>query len=495
VKASLDGVTVIKTDEDDLVLLPTEVKSRVATATMNEASDRVREIVGAEQYNPRKKYLICVPSSDPLLRLLIHDEANPNRKQSECFQLLHSSFVVGSTQGLLLVGSKQSLAYAVKVSYEQSLLEAYAKVIDYVYNKHIKPFYESSVEDLKANLNESIEAVLTQIKYMDSHSFWTNYMLWRAFNVESSLSFPLPPCARCLPFQNALWNQLKGPSDTTTKLLDSFEEQLGIRTPRTIATGRLWSIGAVAFHRSNQMLSAKEATEYDTLYDYRHAANNRFTMSQSLFRLLEFAKQDHQQILSGPRVTFAPQTTTSSTLVPPNSPPRRTRAGNDAPQRVTWSYLEKGGFTPTKGRPANIAHKHREKRCDGRVLIAKINDPSKQEDGAASRQKCRLCGTKTNHYCTGCKNYLCFGMAQALNDKRSDVIMQRDTEGLIAERPKAVLKMMSYDPKSGEWSQAFAKNCCYHIHHQEAFNALWEKKHAAERAQEDSSDDDADDSE
>jgi hypothetical protein len=135
-------------------------------------------------------------------------------------------------------------------------------------------------------------------------------MLWRALNVDikASTRFPLPPCARCLPFQNALWNQLKGPSDTTTKLIDSFEEQLGIRT---IATGRLLSIGAVAFHRSNQMLSSKETLKYATLFDYRMAANVRFNMSQSLGLLLEFAKEDYKHVVglslsSGPQVTFAP---------------------------------------------------------------------------------------------------------------------------------------------------------------------------------------------
>jgi hypothetical protein len=115
VKASLDGVTVIKTDDDDLVLLLTKVNSRVSIATINEASDGVTEIVGAEQYNPRVNYFIGVPSSDARLRLLIHDDANPKREKSECFQLLHSAFAVSSMEGLLLVGSKKSLAYAVKV--------------------------------------------------------------------------------------------------------------------------------------------------------------------------------------------------------------------------------------------------------------------------------------------------------------------------------------------------------------------------------------------
>jgi hypothetical protein len=193
---------------------------------MNEARDRVAEIVGAEKYNPRVKYLISAPSGDALLGLLIHDEANPNRKKSECVQLLHSAFVIGSMEGLLLVGSKESLDYAVKVSYEETLFNSYAKVMDYIYNNHVKPFYESSVEDLKASNEKQIDAVLEHIDCMDNHAFWTNYMLWRTLNVDvkASTRFPLPPIARCIPFQNDLWNQRNGPSDTTTKLIDSFEE-------------------------------------------------------------------------------------------------------------------------------------------------------------------------------------------------------------------------------------------------------------------------------
>jgi hypothetical protein len=135
------------------------------------------------------------------------------------------------------------------------------------------------------------------------------------------------------------YGKLKGPSDTTTKLIDSVEEQLGTRPPQTIATARLLSIGAVAFHRSNKILSSKATSEYATLYDYRHPANNRFNMAGSLTRLLEFVTDDYQHLVvplpMGTRVTFA---LPSSNLVPPNTPPRRTSAADEASQQVSWSY-------------------------------------------------------------------------------------------------------------------------------------------------------------
>jgi hypothetical protein len=213
---------------------------------------------------------------------------------------------------------------------------------------------------------------------------------------------------------------LKGPSDTTTKLMDNVEEALGIRTPRTVATARLLSVGSVAFHRSNQMLSAKPSEEYATLFDYWHAANNCFSMSGSLAKLLQYLTEDIAAISAASRqVTFVGQ----PQLVPPNSPAKRTtRANLEAPECVTWSYYQKTGCTPKRGRRSNDAHKLQEQRCDGRVLVAVVADPSK---GGSSdvRMKCRVCGNKTNHYCTGCKNYLCFGIQQGLNEKRIAALM------------------------------------------------------------------------
>ena len=109
------------------------------------------------------------------------------------------------------------------------MLNAYSDVINYIYEKYVEVFYEGSVEDVMAN--DHVFQALKALDFMDEHSFWSSYMLWRALNVDvraSNLWFPLPPCRRCIPFQNAHWNVLKGPSDTTTKLLDNVEEHLDV---------------------------------------------------------------------------------------------------------------------------------------------------------------------------------------------------------------------------------------------------------------------------
>jgi hypothetical protein len=69
--------------------------------------------------------------------------------------------------------------------------------MDYLYDNHFKPFYESSIEDLKTKCEKQIDDVLEQVDHIDNHAFWTN-LLWKTlnFDVKASTRFPLPPCAR-----------------------------------------------------------------------------------------------------------------------------------------------------------------------------------------------------------------------------------------------------------------------------------------------------------
>jgi hypothetical protein len=140
--------------------------------------------------------------------------------------------------------------YGVNVRFDQDLLDAYTAIADFVYQHFLKPFYECTPDELNESIGNEINKAIKDVEYLDEHLFWTNYGVWRALNVVdlNRLSFPLPPAACCLPFQNAYWNAMKGPSDTATKLIDKVEEQLGIHEPHAIATARLLTIAAAAFH-------------------------------------------------------------------------------------------------------------------------------------------------------------------------------------------------------------------------------------------------------
>jgi hypothetical protein len=67
-KASLDAITFIHDKDGDLVMIPTEVKSRVSNATISEASERLEDMLGVEQFSSKCQPFICrwlVPGSNP----------------------------------------------------------------------------------------------------------------------------------------------------------------------------------------------------------------------------------------------------------------------------------------------------------------------------------------------------------------------------------------------------------------------------------------------
>jgi hypothetical protein len=478
-KASLDGIVVLEEDLD-FECIPVEVKSRVSVATMTEAADRIEEFVGVESYRPTSKYLVHARSSDPLFRLLLHDNNNKRREQHESFQLLHSAFVAGTNRGLLLVGSDKDLMYGVHVHFDQELLDAYEAIVDYVYDRFLKPFYECTPAELNERLGNEIIEATKEVEHLDEHSFWTNYGIWRALNVDTNranISFPLPPAARCLPFQNAYWNAMKGPSDTTTKLIDRVEEKLGVRKPRTIATSRLLTITAVAFHRSSQMIKT-DINRFSTVQSCRHAATNRCDMSRSLDLLIRYLDADLKKLKEEGTNSLLQR----PLIVSPHTPPKRNLRGKQAIEQLSWGAQQQAGYTPCRGRAVNDFHQMREKACDGRVLLYRVPDPNtKLPDGKKKdvRKPCRLCKANTSFYCSGCKNHLCFGSA-AITPKKAEQIVNH-SGGAIVHAPKSYIRIPVYDPKTEDWKHVFAANSCYLLHHKDAFDSKdWNYNHGGD---------------
>ena len=265
-----------------------------------------------------------------------------------------------------------------------------------------------------------------------------------------------------------------GPSDTTTKLVDNVEEHIGIRSPRTIAASRDFSILAVGYHRSNQMLSAiKNLPRCSSLYRFRHAANERYSMTKSLLRLIKDLRDDHKKQV---QLSSTVDRSAVTFVIPLNTPPRRrpTRGNNeDELEIVDWAPRLSAGFTPCRGRSVTDEHREREKQCSGAVLLYRIDEPGPASDPKKGRGACRLCGSTTNFYCTGCKNYLCCG-SQAVSDTRIPKILSKLEEDAIDDAPvsapKKTIKIPFYDPKEEAWKYMFANNVCYLIQHKSAFN-------------------------
>jgi hypothetical protein len=63
--------------------------------------------------------------------------------------------------------------------------------------------------------------------------------------------------------------------------------------------------------------------------------------------------------------------------------------------------------------------------------------------------------------------------------------MDKDSDKLIPRRPKEIIKMTVYDPKSDKWATSFAKNSCYLVKHSGAFDNVWTSKNTPDSAEED----------
>ena len=298
------------------------------------------------------------------------------------------------------------------------------------------------------------------------HAFWTNYHLWRAINVvvdSRIIKFPLPPCSRIVPIQCSWWNSTKGPSDTTTKLLDNCEEQLGIRNPQTIATARLLAIGGVVFHRCNQILGGKDCLFYQSIDSYRGAANERAPFWKSLVSLCEFFGGEATYLEEQQKPPRPLQHNTT-----PLTPKPRTRKAV-IEQSAHWMMEKKTDFTPKVGRKNKsqphkaAAHSMRQKKCRGVVLVSRVG----------TRGLCKLCRQKTSYFCTGCKNAYCF---QTGGDCGEKIKQMRKLKTIPSTAMPARFLILSSKGKDGTTTTMKVRNSCFHIAHSTQYEKFFEEK-------------------
>ena len=198
-----------------------------------------------------------------------------------------------------------------------------------------------------------------------------------------------------IPFLNAFWNVTKGPLDTMTKLLDTCEENLGIRSPQSVAVARLMALLGIAFHRSAQFLSSCHVSSYDSLKSFRDAANHRLPFQKSVSILIHLLRED---LVSLEREQEA------EPLPPPfpSTPPRRQTRNTKKVEPVTWQPKVRMNCTPAQGRrkktpdEKTMLDEARSAACVGLVPLLSDN-----------RMRCRLCGARTFYQCSWCKRALC----------------------------------------------------------------------------------------
>ena len=263
---------------------PVEVKSQVLSDKSHSAQEQLKEFLGVEDYNPQRKYLICLSAQDPALQKLIGDEKDTRRHKGESCQLAHHVHTYGSTDCWLLVGNHHHLLYAVHVTFPNTFVSSYKILLDVLYENCFEFLYCHTLSEdmfptkaVKKALNKYNEGK-KKGNQVNWHKFMTNYCLWQFLNIEPdtrAIRFPLPPSKMFIPTQIADWNLSKGPLDILTKLFDECEESISIWTPQTVAIARMLSVSSTAFHKCLQINNSKDYfRKYKTHDNFWKVANN-----------------------------------------------------------------------------------------------------------------------------------------------------------------------------------------------------------------------------
>ena len=238
-------------DANDVVLnsIPVEIKSRLAHSTFYDERDRLLANEGRDAWeNSQPVYTELDAESDEFCTWL--------PKSTEQFQLLHHVAIRKQRKGLILVGNKDEIMFGVFVNYRQETINAYKSVLQEIYDRALSLFYETDPIEIS---REKIEQIIKckEMKHvgLTYHSFLTDLFLWRKLRIDQVLRLPLPPCNRILPYIHSYWNNNKGGSDTTSKLLANCPALFAsMGTPQTVTSARLWLLFAVLLHRLNHVL-------------------------------------------------------------------------------------------------------------------------------------------------------------------------------------------------------------------------------------------------
>ena len=101
-----------------------------------------------------------------------------------------------------------------------------------LYNFCLKWAYDNTESKPKL-LDQALNTVT-----VTRHEFDQMFAMWHF--LSNKMTLPIPPVSRIIPLVLAVWNAMKGGSDTITKLLDSIGLVVPIESPCTIVDARLF---------------------------------------------------------------------------------------------------------------------------------------------------------------------------------------------------------------------------------------------------------------
>jgi hypothetical protein len=444
--------------------MPIEIKARVAHSTFYSERQLVEANLGFKAFENGEPVYVEIDAESGDLHKWI-----PKHKES--FQLLHHVAVRDARKGLFLVGNKSKLMFGVFVTYSDNLITSYQSILKDLFNRALKPFYLQQ-QDLQLP-KEKIEKVLQSKEMkklgMSYHSFLTDYYIWRQLRIKKALQLPIPPCNRILPYNHSVWNNLKGASDTATKLMWNCQIKFASSgRSQVVATAKFFQLYSILLHREFQVATAKPNLNfYASLHHFRNTRNKNYPFHKTLDTLSVWFIKNADDAAAAPTTTTTTTLTVdiecSGTLI--RTPPRVVRSNPRAPFEEIRNYTTITGGTPMKGRSKNPANKtasyeedhQRLHTCEGILFFTN------------QVRKCCICNTNTNLVCIGCKRWYCI---RNRDEKIKNMITNNGLAVgfLNGERPPSTLAINGVAANDTTSTFCVVDNGCYHMQHKQSIS-------------------------
>ena len=419
-KDSIDFIVTVRNDptrtEEGVSVWGFEAKGRVTTRPQADEEWNMRGIL------------------NPHVRIFDDQVYYTVRDVGERFQVLQHAFVYDLGCIVLAISDHQSeLIRSTIINFSARLKKDFGVVLKDLYDLCLSWAYPSDSDTWRRmiiQIPEEINTIAQSIKTINGNETLQGTInLWNELN---RLPKPFPSMKRCIPGVCAFWNQTKGGSDTTTKLMDDCLIQIPKphMNTETVAVSRSIGILFVLSHRLSQAFTARK--QYSTLLKYRKAASKRTTYHETLLKAHHLFEKKLNQLKTENAASASALTIQNNSFRTPSVARRQqpSRCRIDGAIPVEIDFAPKLPFKT----PANHGHLIRNGKEDPRVseMVRKCTGiPMKAYPPASNKHRCDICNhstNKTSWYCVGCKRWIHMDRRAVDNNGNELQLYQRDVK-------------------------------------------------------------------
>jgi len=453
-KASADFLASASINGDS-VLIGIEVKCRVTLKT----SHHERELLALGSLRKRDRFR-GIGNRSGMKYFLLHWKSKLLRKflheEKEMCQILHCVVMYRCDYWMLLIGdSNGNVIAGILVDFtdlDVSITGSWISIIDSVCAPTMQPFLTKNWLLLE-KIAKSVK--INKTTTLDIHTLRQWYSIYNYCCTQ--YSFPFPPCKRLLPIIFVDWNAYKGGSDTKSKYVASIDMLPSTKSGNGIMSCLLLLDLSTSPHRCFHIVTAKRNLSlYPSLYHFRHAANNRSSLRNTLYLSTEEFLVLGRVVASTTHIASSATSSQSSSMVAstplllPNSCSVATTStiSSNINLSITGGTPKRDVFARynqlkllQEQRPLSTSEREalvRQQQCTGQLVYIDNNETKllreqggqqNNEDGNyfSGDKVCAFCKERhANWYCFGCHHWFHHGKQSPILKTR----LQFDASGL-----------------------------------------------------------------